>query len=172
MSSKLIIFLIISTSFFFGACSSPDKIQTKTVTKARYEPPILEDIRGGYCNYNRKTVIININEGKGTLVICEDNTILKYVNISSGRPDGIHNTIRGEYFVGRKYRKYDSKKFPSTDGSRNMDYAHFFHEGFAFHKGNIRGYSHGCVRLRESDAEWIYNWSSIGTKVIIQTMPG
>ena len=139
---------------------------TKNLPKP-YQPPVLPDIRGSYCGHYEKTVVINIENGRGTLKACENNQVIKYVNISAGRPDGIHETIRGEFNVNRKYRKYDSRKFPSTNGGRNMDYAHFFHKGFAFHKGNIRGYSHGCVRLREQDASWLFDWSNLGTKVII-----
>lgn len=156
--------LLVGLILTLTACSENDP---KPKYKKQQWPPKLADIRGEYCPYYEKTVLIEIDQGRGVLTACEDYTIQKYIPISSGRPDGKHNTIRGEFRVQRKYRKYDSKKYPSENGGRNMDFANFFHNGFAFHAGNIRGYSHGCVRMQRHDAEWIYNWTNRGTKVII-----
>jgi hypothetical protein len=32
----------------------------------------------------------------------------------------------------------------------------------------IKNRSHGCVGITNTEAEWIYNWDSIGTPVIVR----
>ena len=67
-----------------------------------------------------------------------------------------------------------SSLFPLGIGGSPMPYCMFFHDGQALHgvppneigEGN---YSHGCVRLHVSDAEWIrFNFAETGTKIIIR----
>lgn len=67
-----------------------------------------------------------------------------------------------------------SHKFPLPRGGAPMPYCMYFHGGQALHgvASNELGdgnYSHGCVRLHVSDAEWIrYNFANIGTRVVVQ----
>lgn len=65
--------------------------------------------------------------------------------------------------------------FPIGVGGSPMPYCMFFNNGQALHgvppseigEGN---YSHGCVRLHVSDAEWIrYDFANVGTKVIVKS---
>jgi L,D-transpeptidase ErfK/SrfK len=83
------------------------------------------------------------------------------------------STPPGEYWVQVK-RGADcySTKFPvDTLGGAPMPYCMFFYQGYALHGSDaVPGYnaSHGCVRLYNSDAEWLNeNFTKIGTKVII-----
>lgn len=39
--------------------------------------------------------------------------------------------------------------------------------GTYWHNNFGRPMSHGCVNLRIADAQWLYNWSSIGTPVVV-----
>lgn len=64
--------------------------------------------------------------------------------------------------------------FPMPHGGAPMPYCMFFSGGQALHgvpdyevgEGN---FSHGCVRLRVGDAEWLrYNFVNVGTKVVIK----
>lgn len=66
-----------------------------------------------------------------------------------------------------------SKKYPRPNGGGLMPYCMFFHGGQALHgspdsivvENNI---SHGCVRMRIPDAEWLrYNFANVGTKVVV-----
>jgi len=158
--------LLLITGLFFSGCTHFSHQFQKRKMYPKY--PKYPDYRGEYYECSEKTLSIFIDErGLGEFIACEDNTIQRNGPISSGRPK-THDTIRGNFRVQRKYQKYDSKKYPSENGGRNMDYANFFHRGFAIHKGNIRGLSHGCIRTREQDAKWIYNWTNIGTKVIVK----
>jgi hypothetical protein len=52
----------------------------------------------------------------------------------------------------------------------NVPYTMYFYKGYGLHGTywhNNFGtpMSHGCVNLRTSDAEWLYNWASVGTTV-------
>jgi len=67
-----------------------------------------------------------------------------------------------------------SKKYPVPNGGGLMPYCMFFNNGQALHgspdntvvEANL---SHGCVRMRIPDAEWLrYNFASVGTSVIVQ----
>lgn len=67
-----------------------------------------------------------------------------------------------------------SSRYPvNTGGGAPMPYCMYFNGSQGLHgsnevvEGNI---SHGCVRLRVSDAKWLrFNFSTIGTKVIIKS---
>ena len=47
----------------------------------------------------------------------------------------------------------------------------YFHRGYAFHGAPWRSSSgtrsHGCINLPVSDAKWLYDWASIGTKTVV-----
>jgi len=65
-----------------------------------------------------------------------------------------------------------SSLYPRPRGGAPMPYCMFFNKNIALHGSNhvIEGNaSHGCVRLRVSDAEWLrFNFANVGTKVIIR----
>jgi lipoprotein-anchoring transpeptidase ErfK/SrfK len=39
--------------------------------------------------------------------------------------------------------------------------------GAYWHNNFGRPMSHGCVNMRISEAQWLYNWASIGTPVVV-----
>jgi lipoprotein-anchoring transpeptidase ErfK/SrfK len=91
--------------------------------------------------------------------------------------DAMHPTPPGYYAIqpGRKYRKYRSRTYDAQ-----MDYAMFFYHGYAIHMAYMVGVSsylkwagvdslgsHGCVRLSESDASILFDWTPVNTPVVI-----
>jgi len=65
-----------------------------------------------------------------------------------------------------------STKYPLPRGGAPMPYCMFFnghqgmHGSYQVVEGNV---SHGCVRMRVPDAEWLrYNFVNVGTKVIVR----
>lgn len=68
-----------------------------------------------------------------------------------------------------------SKVYPRPEGGGLMPYCMYFHQGQALHgspdpavvEANV---SHGCVRMRIPDAEWMrYNFAQVGT--IVKVLP-
>jgi lipoprotein-anchoring transpeptidase ErfK/SrfK len=65
-----------------------------------------------------------------------------------------------------------SSLYPLPRGGAPMPYCMFFNGNQGLHgsseviEGNV---SHGCVRMRVSDAEWVrYNFANVGTRVIVR----
>ena len=65
-----------------------------------------------------------------------------------------------------------SSRYPVGHGGAPMPYCMFFSKNYAIHGSyEVPNYnaSHGCVRVRPSEARWLSNnFIRIGTKVIIQ----
>jgi peptidoglycan hydrolase-like protein with peptidoglycan-binding domain len=83
-----------------------------------------------------------------------------------------YNTAEGTFSITRKIRDEVSYTYNNTP----MPFAMYFYGGQAFHYSYgfaANGYSgnmgsHGCVNLRDwAGAEWLYNNTPIGTKVVI-----
>jgi lipoprotein-anchoring transpeptidase ErfK/SrfK len=65
-----------------------------------------------------------------------------------------------------------STRYPKPNGGAPMPYCMFFNKHQGLHgsqyvmEGNA---SHGCVRMKVSDAEWMrFNFATVGTKVIVK----
>lgn len=65
-----------------------------------------------------------------------------------------------------------SSIYPLPRGGAPMPYCMFFNKNQGLHgsydvvEGNV---SHGCVRMRVDDAEWVrFNFATVGTKVIVR----
>jgi hypothetical protein len=133
---------------------------------------------------DERTIIVDQNElAWGAYDV--DGQMVRWGPISSGRdycPD-VHRACRT---VTGTFHVYDmrgedciSKIFPVGEGGAPMPYCMFFNGGFALHGSpHVPGYrdSHGCVRLFERDAQWLYyefiqiQGHGHGTKVIIDKL--
>jgi lipoprotein-anchoring transpeptidase ErfK/SrfK len=80
-------------------------------------------------------------------------------------------TVTGQYKV---YVKYRSAKMSGPGYYLpNVPYIMYFYKGYGLHGTywhNNFGtpMSHGCVNLRTEDAEWLFNWASVGTLVNVR----
>jgi lipoprotein-anchoring transpeptidase ErfK/SrfK len=113
------------------------------------------------------------------VVKLSDQTLTAYENKAEvykfhcATGDSAHPTPQGKWRIYRKHRKYRSKKYDAQ-----MDYAMFFHGGYAIHMAYLVtahsflksagfGYfgSHGCVRLSEEDAKNLFEHTPYKTWV-------
>jgi LysM repeat protein len=99
----------------------------------------------------------------------EGDTLVRSTLISSGRWP--YPTVTGTYYI---YLRYTSQRMrgPGYD-LPGVPYVMYFYQGYALHGTywhNNFGtpMSHGCVNMPTTEAEWAFNWASIGTPVTVQ----
>ncbi len=85
-------------------------------------------------------------------------------------------TPTGTFRIQRKYRYDDMAGGSRARGDYyylpNVPHAQYFYAGYSLHGTywhNNFGtrMSHGCINLSQTDAAWLFNWTSIGTRVVI-----
>lgn len=78
-------------------------------------------------------------------------------------------TPTGNFSVLGKDRDRISNKYPPPHGGASMKYAVRFHEDYWIHAGALPGHpdSHGCVRVLNEDAQWLFQWTNRKTVIII-----
>ncbi len=114
---------------------------------------------------------IDVNLTTQTLTAYEGTTPVFTARVSTGTAR--YPTVEGTFHIYVKYRQArmrggwgaDAYDFP------NVPYVMYFYRGYALHGTywhNNFGtpMSHGCVNLSIPDAEWLYNWAEVGTKVV------
>jgi lipoprotein-anchoring transpeptidase ErfK/SrfK len=96
----------------------------------------------------------------------EGDTVVNAFVVSTGTWQ--HPTVTGSYKVWIKLRS-TTMAGPGYYLT-NVPFVMYFYKGYGLHGTywhNNFGtpMSHGCVNLTIPDAEWIYNWASVGTVV-------
>jgi lipoprotein-anchoring transpeptidase ErfK/SrfK len=113
-----------------------------------------------------------------------DKTVTAYVGdtpvwgprtIVDGKPG--NETATGSYEIYLRHDVQDmtnAGKYDEDDPryyyTKDVPWVQYWHNGYAFHGAPWRssfGYSgsHGCINMTVSDAKWLYDWASIGTRV-------
>ena len=74
-------------------------------------------------------------------------------------------------FTIQSKRRTDRMRGPGYDVP-NVPYAMYYHRGYAIHGAywhNRFGtpVSHGCTNVAVNHAKWLFNWSSVGTPIVI-----
>lgn len=89
-----------------------------------------------------------------------------------------YETVTGEYRIYLRNRFQDltnAGRYPESDPryyyTPDVPFVQYFYRGYAIHGAPWRssfGYSgsHGCVNMSVADAEWMWNWAEMGTKVV------
>jgi lipoprotein-anchoring transpeptidase ErfK/SrfK len=118
--------------------------------------------------------VIDVNLSTQRLVALQDGEVVYITGVATGK-DGF-NTPAGTFSI------YSKTKLRTMRGSLggetwvvpNVPNVLYFNGAVALHGTywhNMFGtgvrMSHGCVNLSLKDAEWIYNWAPVGTKVIV-----
>jgi lipoprotein-anchoring transpeptidase ErfK/SrfK len=122
----------------------------------------------------KKEIRVNVDEQ--TLAALENGEPVYTFDIVSGRPE--KETLVGTFKIFRKHEKYTSKTYGSE-----MPYTMFFtDDGKAIHGTNmatLRSYLHtyltesvgsqGCVGLTDDNAKLLFDWTPVGTPVVVVT---
>lgn len=115
---------------------------------------------------------IDVNLTTQTLVAYEGDTAVFNSRVSSGT--WRHPTVTGQFRVWLRYtsQTMDGRRLGYDYYLPNVPYVMYFYRDYALHGTywhNNFGtpMSHGCVNLPTPAAEWIFNWSSIGTMVSV-----
>ena len=111
---------------------------------------------------------IGINLSQQSITAYVGQTPVRSAIVSTGLPRT--PTVVGTFSVYVKYRATPM----SGPGYYlpNVPHTMYFYRGYAIHGAywhNNFGtpMSHGCVNLSLPDAEWFYNWTPVGTKVVV-----
>lgn len=114
---------------------------------------------------------IEINLTNQTLYTHEGNSVTHAFLISSGlwgrTPTGTYRT-----YVKLRYTRMAGGSGADYYNLPNVPFTMYFYKGYGIHGTywhNNFGHpmSHGCVNMRTSEAEIVYNWAPVGTKVVI-----
>jgi lipoprotein-anchoring transpeptidase ErfK/SrfK len=112
---------------------------------------------------------IDVNLSAQRVTAYEGNTPVRTTLASTGLP--ATPTPTGQYYI---YVKYVSTLMTGPGYYLpNVPYTMYFYRGYGLHgtywHSNF-GYpmSHGCINLPTSEAQWLFNWASVGTLVNIQ----
>jgi lipoprotein-anchoring transpeptidase ErfK/SrfK len=106
---------------------------------------------------------LEINLGRGVLLMVEDGEVVRAVHTSTG---AFGRTPVGDFRVYVKSLYSWSVPFQVW-----MPYAAYFHGGIATHQSpDVPSYpaSHGCVRLPEGEADRVYRFVDVGTPVSVR----
>lgn len=111
---------------------------------------------------------IDVNLTHQRLIAYEGDTPVRTVIVSTGLPRT--PTVTGRF---RIYVKYKTDHMSGPDYNLpNVPYVMYFYAGYGlhgtyWHQNFGQPMSHGCVNLPTPDAEWLFNWASVGTLVYI-----
>ena len=93
----------------------------------------------------------------------QDNQVVRAVDTSTGKPST--PTTVGSFTVYAKYPRWWSTPFREW-----LLWAAPFDEGIAMHQfPDVPPFaaSHGCVRINQADAKWLFDFVSVGTPVVV-----
>ncbi|WP_373510751.1 L,D-transpeptidase family protein [Thiocapsa sp.] len=111
---------------------------------------------------------LTIQIGSQTFAYSEGDQVIRTGPLSSGR-DG-HRTPRGNFSVLSKQKDKVSSRYTNELGMQAwMPYAIQFYGHYFLHEGWLPGYpdSHGCVRVGEKDARFLFERLKVGDPVSV-----
>jgi len=111
---------------------------------------------------------IDIDLGRQTLTAYAGQTPVRSTLVSTGLPGTA--TPVGRFHIYVKYR-YDDMSGPGYY-LPDVPYTMYFHRGYGIHgtywHSNFgHPMSHGCINLPTAEAQWLFDWASVGTLVNI-----
>ncbi|GAB4366988.1 MAG: hypothetical protein Kow00121_04880 [Elainellaceae cyanobacterium] len=111
---------------------------------------------------------IEINVSTQRLIAWEGNTPIYAIIVSTGTAE--NPTLTGSFAVQSKHRtarmRGDDYDVPDVPFVMYYDGNYGIH-GTYWHNNFGTPMSHGCVNVAVDHAEWLYNWASYGTPVVV-----
>ncbi len=149
------------------SCSSPIVAESDSTTT---QPNTLENNQkpATQTTQNSQTHWIEIDLSEQKLYGWEGEKLVYDFEISTGKKST--PTPTGKFLIGAKYR-YNRMRGSDYD-IPDVPYAMYFYKGYAIHGAYWHDkfgtpVSHGCVNLQVEDARKLYNWSALGTLVVV-----
>lgn len=145
-----------------NSLENQDRISAGQVLLLKTKEEVLER---AYSEKGKK-VLVPLSEQKAYAL--ENRSVIKEFVVSTGVAD--HPTLLGKYQIYVKL-KLDRMIGPGYD-LPNVPWVMYFFKGYSlhgtyWHHNFGHPMSHGCVNMQTSDAEWVFNWSEVGTTVWI-----
>lgn len=145
---------------------SQDSTQLMNLTIARHKVVSMD-------TYD-KWIEVDLSEQRTTAY--EGAKPVRSFTVSTGIPGTEYETVTGEFAIWHKTRVQTMTGGSRADGSYystpNVEWVSYFYKDYALHGawwhndfGTPR--SRGCVNLRNPDAQWLWHWAPMGTKVIV-----
>jgi L,D-transpeptidase catalytic domain/Putative peptidoglycan binding domain/Sporulation and spore germination len=106
---------------------------------------------------------IEVFRDRGVALVVQNGRTKRAIHVSTGAPGTA--TPAGTFSVFRKEKMSWSVPFQQW-----LPLASYFFQGIAFHEyASVPTYpaSHGCVRVPEPEARWLYRFADIGRKVVV-----
>ena len=111
---------------------------------------------------------IEINLSTQSLIAWEGQEQVREIIVSTGKAST--PTHPGVFAVRSKHPTHRMRG--ADYDIPNVPYTMYFYRGYAIHGANWHNnfgtpVSHGCINLPLPQAEWLFEWASVGTPVII-----
>lgn len=141
-----------------------DTTQTMKITTAAYKTVNMEA-------YD-KWIEVDLSEQRTTAY--ERATPIRSFVVATGVRG--NDTPVGEFAIWLRVRVQTMQGGSKADGSYysipNVEWVSYFYKDYALHGAWWREVfgrpaSHGCVNMTNADAQWVFEWAPLGTKVIV-----
>lgn len=112
---------------------------------------------------------IEIKLSRQRLIAWEGNTPVYAVIISSGKASS--PTPRGAFEIQSRQRvaRMQGEDYDIPDVPYTLYYSgNYAIHGAYWHRQFGTPVSHGCINVAVDHARWLYNWSSVGTPVVVR----
>jgi lipoprotein-anchoring transpeptidase ErfK/SrfK len=111
---------------------------------------------------------IEVNLDTQRLIAWEGNTPVYAIVVSTGTSE--HPTVAGSFKI---QQKLETTRMQGEDYDvPDVPYTMYYYGGYAIHGAYWHHsfgtpVSHGCVNVAVNHAEWLFNWASVGTTVVV-----